>query len=105
MFGRCEVEEAAVSTGPFRKDRGRRDAERARLFAEQNGRCYLCGRLMTLQRKIKKNGGISKGFATFDHVVPRKNGGTAYFTNIKLAHRKCNNRRGAKPIEQVGASA
>lgn len=92
-----------MSTGPFRKNPTKREAERTRLFALQNGRCHLCGRLMTLKRLNSRNPG--KGFATFDHVVPRKNGGTAYFTNIKLAHRKCNNQRGDKPIEQVRASA
>jgi 5-methylcytosine-specific restriction endonuclease McrA len=51
---------------------------------------------MTLQRKhgIK----IPKSFATFDHVMPRSLGGTCYHTNLKLAHRSCNNARNDKCI-------
>lgn len=76
-----------------------RDQLREKLFKKQQGLCHICGKLMTLQRK--RGTKIPSDFATFDHLNPRSNGGTAYYTNLKLAHRRCNNARGSKPLHSV----
>lgn len=87
-----------MSARPFSRggEREQRDNLRAELFAKQNGLCHLCGKLMTLQRKGKLGVSVSALFATFDHLLPRALGGTAYYTNLALAHRKCNSARGHK---------
>jgi 5-methylcytosine-specific restriction endonuclease McrA len=54
------------------------------LFAQQEGRCYLCGGLMYLEREA----GIAR--ATIDHVVPLCRGGANDDDNRKAAHRGCN---------------
>ena len=77
----------------------RREALRARLFEMQVGLCHLCNKPMTLQRARGK--GVGRYFATFDHVVPHSAGGTAHHTNLKLAHRICNNGRNSRPIDMV----
>lgn len=56
----------------------------AELFQQQEGRCYLCGGLMYLDRES----GIAR--ATIDHVVPLCRGGTNEDANRKAAHRGCN---------------
>jgi hypothetical protein len=39
------------------------------------------------------------GAASIDHVVPRSRGGTSDLRNLRLAHRRCNGRRGARVPE------
>ena len=92
-----------MSHRPLRKSAEKRERLRALLFEQQAGLCHLCGGQMTLERNVGNK--VGKYFATFDHVRPRSEGGTAYFTNLKLAHRSCNNARGSKPIESARASA
>jgi 5-methylcytosine-specific restriction endonuclease McrA len=86
---------------PWRKggQREKRDELRSKLFDEQKGLCWICGKPMTLQRK----GLIDVGpkFATFDHRVPHANGGTCHITNLHLAHRRCNNNRNALTVEEA----
>lgn len=75
----------------------KREALRRKLFEEQSGLCHLCGRPMTL----KRNGlSTSPSYATFDHKVPKSDGGRSYHTNLALAHRRCNNSRGSTPLRQ-----
>lgn len=67
------------------------------MFEAQNGLCYLCGKPMTLDRDF--SGEPTPMFATYEHVVPKSDGGGGG-SNIKLSHKICNNRRGkAKLIE------
>lgn len=35
---------------------------------------------------------------TIDHVIPLARGGTDHVNNLRLAHKKCNNKRGILPI-------
>lgn len=77
----------------------RRERLRVQLFEKQAGLCHLCGEPMTMQRK--RGTVVGKNFATFDHVVPASEGGTAYYLNLKLAHRACNNARNSRPIESA----
>ncbi len=76
----------------------KREALRSKLFDDQCGICYLCGREMTLVRANKIN--VPNEFATFDHVIPRSDGGTDSVANIRLAHRICNLRKRSKPAWQ-----
>ncbi len=80
---------------PGAANKERREALRRQLFESQDGLCHLCGKPMTL----KRNGtSTSPSFATFDHIEPKSNGGRSHHTNLALAHRKCNNSRGSKPL-------
>lgn len=38
--------------------------------------------------------GSNPEFATWDHIVPKSKGGTNDRSNVKLAHRRCNELRG-----------
>lgn len=86
---------------PYRHDAGKREAFRRELFERQGGLCHLCGKPMTLQRRTGKRAGAGGStFASFDHLIPKANGGRNYRTNFRLAHRKCNSARNHRPIER-----
>lgn len=46
--------------------------------------CHLCGLW------------VDVGEQTLDHVIPLVRGGSHTYDNIKLAHRECNSRKGAR---------
>ena len=48
--------------------------------------CAWCGR------------DVWPGTETIDHICPRSKGGTAELENLLLACRRCNRRRGSRPI-------
>ena len=48
--------------------------------------CYLCGRPMLFEQRYKWNW----AYATLDHIVPGYMGGSNELTNLRLAHRACN---------------
>lgn len=59
----------------------------AKIYEEENGVCYLCC------KPVERKG------AHFDHVVPLSKGGSHTFDNIRVTHRTCNLRKGAKIIK------
>jgi len=73
------------------------------LFKQQNGLCYYCGTdLMFLREKVTKKF-LSRNrhlAATFDHVVPRKEGGTYALTNGVCACAHCNVKKGKKSYKE-----
>jgi hypothetical protein len=68
-----------------------------KLWEKQKGFCHLCGMLMRPVGSSRKH----KGFPTFDHLIPVKDGGTNLQSNLLLAHKRCNNLRGHKPLPFV----
>jgi 5-methylcytosine-specific restriction endonuclease McrA len=67
------------------------------MYKHQKGLCWICGEHMA----ISDSRAGSENFATFDHLLPKAQGGTRAQTNLKLAHQKCNNLRGDLPIVGV----
>jgi hypothetical protein len=61
----------------------------ARLAQRDGWWCWLCG--AAIDPAAPAN---SPGSGTVDHVVPRSRGGTDEPGNLRLAHRRCNVRRG-----------
>lgn len=61
------------------------NAHRNRMFIEQRGRCSICDGHMTQDKSISL--GL---FASFEHVIPMARGGSKGWSNIKLAHCRCN---------------
>ncbi|QIQ63079.1 HNH endonuclease [Streptomyces phage Moab] len=53
----------------------------SRLMKRDNGICWLCRKL------------VHRDYATRDHVIPYSHGGPNHEANLKLAHRKCNEKR------------
>lgn len=61
-----------------------------RIAARDGWSCWLCG------GDIDPAAAESSPWrATADHLVPRSRGGSSDLANLRLAHRRCNNRRGS----------
>jgi 5-methylcytosine-specific restriction endonuclease McrA len=77
----------------FRALRGARKAikfSRENVYARDGGRCQYCG------------AGVRRDEITYDHVVPRAQGGTTTWENIVTACVGCNQKKGGKTPEQAG---
>lgn len=62
--------------------------KKKRILINRDGRnCYLCKKPLTWRTM------------TFDHIVPRSEGGSHHTDNLKLACADCNNERGTGWIE------
>jgi len=72
------------TTAPHRPRRERLDKQtRARVFARDGGVCQLC-------REPVRFGQLW----TADHIKPSSHGGTGLLSNLRLAHKRCNEARG-----------
>ena len=81
-----------MSWKPFR-DAATRVEWRDLLLFKQNGRCALCGHRFPRDGEVNES--VAIRFAvTFDHVVPRSQGGSDEVGNLRLAHYACNLVRG-----------
>lgn len=68
-----------------------------RMIVDRSGcSCHLCGRIVDLSL----SGSVPAG-PTIDHLVPLSAGGLDCFSNVALAHRKCNVERGADGPAQL----
>lgn len=56
----------------------------------QDGRCYLCGKLMSPRGDMFAHDSV---MPSLDHVIPKSRGGTNRLGNVALAHKQCNNKK------------
>jgi len=63
-----------------------KNTKREIIYNRQRGLCHLC--------KLP----MSPEDATYDHLIPKSQGGTREEGNVMLAHSICNNIRGDNPI-------
>lgn len=66
---------------------------RARLWNEQGGRCCWCGELMDRNSR-RPDGQPGAAYPSFEHVRARRDGGDTSPANLRLAHLRCNQKRG-----------
>jgi hypothetical protein len=64
---------------------------RARLIDRDGPVCWICGGEVDLDVPP-----TAPGAPTVDHVLPRARGGSSDPANLRLAHRRCNGRRGSR---------
>ena len=66
------------------------------LYKRDEGRCYICGMQTLLTDYVTKDGTQICGdwYPSIDHVVPLSHGGLHSWSNVKLAHRRCNYKKG-----------
>lgn len=63
---------------------------RENIYLRDGGICQYCGNK------------VSRGAATFDHVIPRAQGGTSDWGNLTLACYGCNKKKAARTPEEAG---
>lgn len=73
-------------------------ALRSRLRDRDGDLCWLCHEPMVFVDRPGPSGQIRR-MATIDHVIPVSAGGTNAQSNLRLAHRECNGRRGSTPVD------
>ena len=62
---------------------------RENVFARDHGQCQYCSKKVTRPE------------ATYDHVLPRSQGGTTHWENIVIACVPCNQRKGGRTPDQA----
>lgn len=67
--------------------------DRARVYARDEGWCYLCG-LFVLPEVFH-----------MDHVIPIAGGGPHLYSNVATTHALCNYRKNALPASRWGVAA
>jgi 5-methylcytosine-specific restriction endonuclease McrA len=77
-------------TRGFRHHQGKVRFSRVNVLTRDGFRCQYCGEKLPARD------------STFDHVVPRSQGGETSWTNIVTACRGCNSRKGNRTPEQAG---
>lgn len=62
------------------------------LFDRDGGRCRICGAMCDYNDITVKNGAVIAGdnYPSIDHIVPISKGGTHEWSNVQLAHKRCN---------------
>jgi 5-methylcytosine-specific restriction endonuclease McrA len=73
--------------------RGRKKAikfSRENVYARDKGSCQYCGHK------------VARHEATYDHVVPRAQGGATHWDNVVIACVPCNQRKGGRTPAQAG---
>lgn len=66
------------------------------LYKRDRGICYICGMTCQLDDYIVRDGTTICGdyYLSIDHVVPLAKGGKHSWSNVRLAHRICNSKKG-----------
>lgn len=64
---------------------------RSNKFRQQHGLCHWCNRLMVLS--VARGAATPDNYATFEHIVRRREGGAGLPGNVVLACYLCNNSR------------
>ncbi len=75
-----------------------RDITLEAVYERDSGVCYLCGEKCDWYDRDNRITGPN--YPTIDHVVPTSNGGMHEWSNVRLAHYKCNARKRNKPLEE-----
>jgi 5-methylcytosine-specific restriction endonuclease McrA len=74
----------------------------APLWAEQDGKCYLCGGQMN-PVPVRLGRTHDPLAATIEHRVPISRGGAHDLDNVSLAHYRCNLRKGKRTVAEYEA--
>lgn len=82
-----------------------KDITLQRLYERDHGICYLCGEVCDWSDKEERDGVIICGnsYPSIDHVIPLSRGGDHSWQNVRLAHRICNTKKGAK-LRKIASS-
>lgn len=74
-----------------------------KLYERDGGICWLCGCSCDWSDCTTTNAGVfiaGNNYPSKDHVIPLAKGGLHAWSNIRLAHRRCNSLKGSKIIKR-----
>lgn len=75
-----------------------KDITLQKVFDKDNGICYLCGKLCNKDdiQQIEGRWVVGPTYPSIEHVIPLSRGGKHSWGNVRLAHMKCNLKKGSK---------
>lgn len=71
------------------------------LYRRDSGVCYLCGGQCDWNDRDKEKNTVGASYPSIDHIIPIARGGLHAWNNVRLAHFKCNQEKGADLIEHA----
>ena len=71
------------------------------LYRRDSGVCYLCGGQCDWNDRDKEKNTVGASYPSIDHIIPIARGGLHAWDNVRLAHFKCNQEKGADLIEHA----
>lgn len=71
------------------------------LYRRDSGVCYLCGGRCDWNDRDKEKNTVGASYPSIDHIIPIARGGLHAWNNVRLAHFKCNQEKGADVIEHA----
>lgn len=74
------------------------------IYGSFGGKCAICGRKVDPNDVAINNSGrkcLGRKYPTVDHIIPLKFGGTDTFSNVQLACKHCNSKKGIKDMSEV----
>lgn len=80
-----------------------KDITLTKLFKRDNGKCWLCGGSCDWEDSYTRTNGVvvvGASYPSIDHVIPLAKGGKHSWSNIRLAHKHCNELKNDKLIAQ-----
>ena len=80
-----------------------KDITLTKLFLRDNGKCWLCGGSCDWEDSCTRTNGVvvvGASYPSIDHVIPLARGGKHSWSNIRLAHKHCNELKNDKLIAQ-----
>lgn len=98
--GRCSSCKSAINRQKNARRRGAMSSDAPLtiwMLGDRDGwRCHLC------HRRVRSGLRVPHPLApTFDHLIPVSKGGNDSRVNLRLAHFRCNSRRGARGVVQL----
>lgn len=85
----------------LRKISGLPNIDLKKLYARDNGVCWLCGGMCDYEDYTRDEKGsfiVGKNYPSIDHVYPLSKGGKHTWDNVRLAHFYCNSLKSAKVV-------
>lgn len=79
----------------YKERRNLRKSHAETLRKYQNNQCCWCGKPMQNTNRLRWD------YETIEHLRPLSKGGTSEMSNLALAHRRCNEKRGVEEREPL----
>lgn len=75
-----------------------------KVISKDSNICYICGQPCDEHDMVINEDGhyiAGNSYPSIDHVIPIAQGGTHSWDNVRLAHRGCNSKKGAKSMYKI----
>lgn len=75
--------------------------ERLKVFERDDWVCGICGE--PIPKDLTREQYLDPRYGVMDHIIPLGKGGTHEYANVQAAHRRCNDLKWTRIVEEVAA--